>query len=92
MVSLLGYFFCIVAVSTAAAGVMIGLVNISASERAGHYPHPRPVVERNDKELPVLPKRDRGAPAKDRGAPAKDMVATHTGKKGALKRGTNGGY
>jgi hypothetical protein len=85
MVSLLGYFFCIIAVSTAAAGVMIGLTNISASERAGHYPHPRPVVERNDKELPVLSKRDRGPPAKD-------MVATHTGKKGALKRGTNGGY
>ena len=32
------------------------LVNISAAERVGHYPHPRPVVERNDKEVRVLPK------------------------------------
>jgi hypothetical protein len=56
MVSLLGYFFCMIAVSTAAAGVMIGVVNISAVERVGHYPHPRPVVERNDKEVRVLPK------------------------------------
>jgi len=37
-----------------AAGVMIGLVNISASERVSHYPHPRPEVERNDKEITAI--------------------------------------
>ena len=85
MFSLLGYFFCMIAVSTASAGVMIGLINISATERVGHYPHPCPVVERNDKEVRVLPKANHRSPAKD-------MVATHTDKKGYLKRGTNDGY
>jgi hypothetical protein len=85
MGSLLGYFFCMIAVSTAAAGVMIGLVNISTTERVGHYSHPRPVVEHNDKEL-------RGLPKIDHGSPANDMVATHKDKKGAFKRGTHGGY
>ena len=83
MVSLLGYFFCMIAVSTASAGVMIGLINISATERVGHYPHPCPVVERNDKEVRVLPKANH---------PTNHMVATHTDKKGDLKRGTNDGY
>jgi hypothetical protein len=85
MVSLLGYFFCMIAVSTAAVGVMIGVVNISAVERVGHYPHPRPVVERNDKEVRVLPKANHRWPRKD-------IVATRTDKKGDLKRGTNDGY
>ena len=35
------------------------LVNISAAERVGHYPHPRPVVERNDKEVRVLLSKSR---------------------------------
>ena len=61
------------------------LVNISAAERVGHYPHPRPVVERNDKEVRVLPKADHRWPRKD-------IVATRTDKKGDLKRGTNDGY
>ena len=61
------------------------LVNISAAERVGHYPHPRPVVERNDKEVRVLPKTNHRWPRKD-------IVATRTDKKGDLKRGTNDGY
>jgi hypothetical protein len=32
-------------VLTATAGVMVGLVNISASERVSYYAHPRPEVE-----------------------------------------------
>jgi hypothetical protein len=84
MVSLLVYFFCMIAVSTAAAGVMIGLVNISGPERVVHYPHPRPVVESNDKEVRVLPKANHQSPAKH--------IAKHTDKKGDLKRSTNGGY
>lgn len=82
MGSLLGYFFCIIAVSTAAAGVMVGLVNISAMESVGHYTHPRPVVERNDKEVRILPKANHRSPAKH-------MVATRADKP---KKGTNDGY
>jgi len=51
----------------------------------GHYPHPRPVVERKDKELRVVPKTNHGSPAKNK-------EATYIDKKGALKRGTNDGY
>jgi len=51
----------------------------------GHYQHPRPVVERNDKELRVVPKTNHGSPAKNK-------EATYIDKKGALKRGTNDGY
>jgi hypothetical protein len=54
-----------IAVSTAAAGVMIGLVNVSAAERVDHYPHPRSVVECYDKEPRVLPKTNHGSPAKN---------------------------
>ena len=84
MASLLSYFLCWITV-TAAAGVIIGLVSISATERVRHYPHPRPVVERNDKELRVVPKTNHGSPAKN-------IEATHIDKKGALKRATNDGY
>ena len=84
MVSLLGYCFCMIAIATAAAGVMIGLVNVSGSERVVHYQHPRPVVERNDKGVHVLPKANHQSPAKH--------IAKHTDKKGDLKRSTNGGY
>ena len=47
LLPLLGYFFCMIAVLTVAAGMMLGFSNISTSERARHYLHPRPVVERN---------------------------------------------
>ena len=45
LLPLLGYFVTMIAVLTAAAGVMIGLFDTSTSERVHHYP--RPVVERN---------------------------------------------
>ena len=83
VVSLLSYFFCWIMVLTAAAAAMI-VVNISAAERVGHYPHPRPVVESNDREVRVVPKTNHGSPAKD-------IEATHIHKRGA-KGGTNGGY
>ena len=81
---LLCYFLCCVTVVIAATGVLIGF-SISAPERVGHYQHPRPVVERNDKELRVVPKTNHGSPAKNK-------EATYIDKKGALKRGTNDGY
>ena len=67
MISLLCYFVCVITVLTAVAGAMVGLVNISASERVSHYPHPRPEVELNDRELRlfmVAPKTKYGSPAK----------------------------
>jgi cell division protein FtsN len=81
--SLLCHFLCWITVVIAATGVLIGF-SISAAERVVHYAHPRPVVERNDKELRVVPK--------NHGSPAKNKEARHIDKKGALTRGTNGGY
>jgi hypothetical protein len=45
LLPLLGYFLCMVAGLTAAVVVMLGLSNISTSERVRHYP--RAVVEHN---------------------------------------------
>jgi hypothetical protein len=63
---LLGYFFCMIAVLTAAAGAMIGLFSTSTSERGRHYP--RPVVERTVKAINteqrlfmVVPETDRSS-------------------------------
>ena len=78
------YFLC-VAVVLIAAGVMVGLINISTPERVSHYSHPRPVVESNDREprlFMVVPKKN--------GSPPKNIEATH--KRGAVKSATNGGY
>ena len=66
MVSLLCYSLCVVTLLTAVAGAMVGLF-ISTSERMGHTPHPRPAIERDDRELRlfmVVPKRKYGSPAK----------------------------
>jgi len=64
VVSLLCYFLCAITVLTAVAVGMVSLSHIS--ERVGHYPHPRPAVERNDRELRlfmVVPKTKHGSPA-----------------------------
>lgn len=45
LLALLGYIFCIIAVLIAAVGTMLGVSNVSISERALH--HPRAVVKRN---------------------------------------------
>jgi hypothetical protein len=80
VVSLLCYFICwITAVLTAVAAAMI-VVNISAAERAVHYPHPRPVVESNDRKVRVVPKTNHGSPAKN-------IDATQIHKTDALKKG-----
>jgi hypothetical protein len=87
VVSLLCYFLCWITILTA-AGVMIGLVNISASERVSHYPHPRPEVERNDREMRLF----MVAPKTKHRSLANGTEVTHIHKKGALKRGPDGGY
>jgi hypothetical protein len=79
------YFLCVTVVLIA-AGMMVGLVNISTPEKVSHYSHPRPEVERNDREsrlFMVVPKTKHGSPPKN-------IEATH--KRGAVKRATNGGY
>ena len=52
------------------------------------YPHPRPEVERNDRELRLF----MVAPKTKYGSPAKGTEVTHIHKKSALKRGPDGGY
>ena len=66
MVSFLCYGLCLITLLTAVAGAMIGLF-ISTSERVGHTLHPRPAIERDDRELRlfmVVPRRKYGSPAK----------------------------
>src|SRR6516165_1591543 len=61
---LLGYFFCMIAVLTAAAGAMIGLFSASTSARGHHYP--RPVVERTVKATNTEQRLFMGVPETDR--------------------------
>ena len=67
VVSLLCYSLCLITLLTAVAGAMIGLF-ISTSDRVGHTAHPRPAIERDDRELRlfmVAPKRKYGSPARN---------------------------
>jgi hypothetical protein len=75
LLPLLGYFFSMIAVLTAAAGMMLGFSNISTSERARHYLHPRPVVERNVTATNWEPRLFMVAPEIKDGSPAKNMEA-----------------
>jgi hypothetical protein len=70
---LLGYFFCMIAVLTAAVGVLLGLSNISTSERVRHYP--RAVVERNVTAANREPRLFMVVPETKDGSPAKNMEA-----------------
>jgi len=84
VVSLLCYSLCLITLLTAVAGAMIGLF-ISASDRVGHTPHPRPAIERDDRELRlfmVVPKRKYGSPAKNIEA----RSAAVPGEKGDAKK------
>ena len=75
MLPLLGYFLSMIAVLAAAAWVMLGLSNISTSEKASHYPHPRPEVERNVTAANEEPRLFMLAPETKDGSPAKNMDA-----------------
>ena len=89
MVSLLCYSLCLITLLTAVAGAMIGLF-ISTSERMGHNPHPRPAIERDDRELRlfmVVPKRKYGSPAKNMEAHA----AVVPGEKEDAKKASRAG-
>jgi hypothetical protein len=66
LLPLLGYFFGMTAVLTAAVGVMLGLSNISTSERVRHYP--RPAVQRNVKATNPEPRLFMVVPETDRSA------------------------
>jgi hypothetical protein len=84
LLPLLGYFFCMIAVLTAAGGVMIGLFNTSTS-RVSHYPHPRPVIERNVTATNGEPRLFMVAPETKDGSLAKNIEAGSTEKADAKK-------
>jgi len=71
--SLLGYFFGMITILTAATGVMIGLFNFSTSEKVRHYP--RPVIERNVTATNREPRLFMVAPETKSRPPAKDIEA-----------------
>ena len=75
LLPLLGYFFSMIAVLTATVWVMLGLSNISTSERASHYRHPRPVVERNVTGANKEPRLFMVVRETKDGSPAKNMEA-----------------
>jgi hypothetical protein len=80
-----------------AAGVMVGLVNISSSERVSHYSHPRPEVERNDRDLHlfmVVPKTKYGSPAKkaNSAAVSTEKADAKKSEHHKTRAGFNGGY
>jgi hypothetical protein len=68
---LLGYFVTMIAVLTAAAGVMIGLFDTSTSERVHHYP--RPVVERSVTATASEPRLFMVVPGTKNESPAKNL-------------------
>jgi hypothetical protein len=85
VVSLLCYSLCLITLLTAVAGAMVGLF-ISTSERMGHNPHPRPAIERDDRELRlfmVVPKRKYGSPARN----IETRSAAVPGEKADAKKG-----
>ncbi len=73
LLPLLGYFFCMIAVLTAAAGVMIGLFDTSTSERVRHYP--RSVVARNVRATNTKPRLFMVVTQRKDGSPAKNIEA-----------------
>jgi hypothetical protein len=87
--SLLGYFVCMIAVLTAAAGAMIGLFNSSTSEKVHHYP--RPVFERNVTGISTEPRLFMVAPGTKDASPAKNKEANSAvapDEKAEAKKGT----
>jgi|SRR6516165_1030204 len=80
LVYLLGFFLCMIAVFAAAIGTMIGLSNVSTSERVGTQ-YPPAVVERNvtaahrkPRLFMVVPETKVVLETKD-GSPAKNLEA-----------------
>ena len=76
LLPLLGYFFCMIAVLTAAVGLMIGVFNTSKSERVRQYPHP--VVERNFAAAHTQPRLFMVVPETKDGSLAKNTEANST--------------
>jgi len=70
---LLGFFVCMITVLAAAVGAIIGLSNISTSERVQHYP--RPVVESNVTVTNREPRLFMVVPQTKDGSPAKNIEA-----------------
>ena len=75
-----------------AAGVMVGLVNISTSESVSHYSHPRPEVEL--RLFMVAPKTKYGSPAKKANSAAvpTEKADAKKSKHHKSRAGSNGGF
>jgi hypothetical protein len=76
LLPLLGYFFCMIAVLTAAVGLMIGVFNTSKSERVRQYS--RPIVERNFAAANTQPRLFMVVPETKDGSLAKNTEANST--------------
>jgi hypothetical protein len=76
--SLLGYFFSMITVFTAAAVVMIGLFNFSTSGKVHHYPHSRPEIERTVTATNMEPRLFMVVPGAKDGLPAKAIEDSPT--------------
>jgi hypothetical protein len=83
LLPLLGYFFCMIAVLTAAGGMMIGLFNTSTS-RVSHYPHPPPVIESNFTATNGEPRLFMAAPETKEGLLTKNIEADSSTPSGWL--------
>jgi hypothetical protein len=87
--SLLGYFFSMITVFTAAAVVMIGLFNFSTSGKVHHYPLSRPEIERSVTATNIEPRLFMVVPGTKDALPAKaieDSSAVPIEKVDAEKR------
>jgi hypothetical protein len=71
---LLGFFLCTIAVFAAAVGTLIGMSNVSTSERVGTQ-YPPAVVERNVTATHRKPRLFMVVPETKDGSPAKNIEA-----------------
>lgn len=87
--SLLGYFVCMIVVLTAAMGAVVGLFSLSATDRVGHTPHPRPAIERNVTGINSEQRLFMSVPDTKDASPAKNVeanAATATDEKTEAKK------
>ena len=76
MVSLLCYLLSAIVVFTTAGAVMIGLFNVSTSEKVRHYSHPRPELERTVTSTNTEPRLFMVVPETKDEPPANDVPGT----------------
>ena len=86
IVSAVGYFFSIIAVFTSITAfvtLLIGGFNLLTLEKAHHYPHPRPAIERTVTPTNPEPHHVRVAVGTTEATPATDLSAQYKSTKDA---------